>query len=457
MSDVMASLITSGDTLEIARYFKSDLNVKTKAEALHALKKRLLDASLGSEEEQLSWLKALFCVSPLMDTDISADEVIRLFSFLHTELYPEIWGSFPQDLLVTFLSDVELTLKHISELIQPSTQQHDSLLHLQGKILSQLGYDLTLTNKRNLAREKLTDSLDIMKNLVSKEPTNTGYNRTLSILFENFGNLEVHLSYFLASACYQDSSKIREKLVEMDPDNIGFILLLADSYFQIGDVEDMIEQTYEKSTCDVYFSDGIEHHIEVITADEWFRRGYLLCKKLIAMKPEDCRCQRALSRAYERIGDRRLNKYPAKALRWYLKAHIIKKKHLDNDSNSRVKLDDYWRCCNRLIRAFEETENMPQAIFWCYECLELAERLYAMDQTNFSSRFILAVACLNLAQELEKSYPGKARELYIRSNSILQSMNIKGLFSRYYLEVMNLAHNGLERIKSADSEDSGGH
>jgi len=75
-----------------------------------------------------------------------------------------------------------------------------------------------------------------------------------------------------------------------------------------------------------------------------------------------------------------------------------------------------------------------------------------MDQTNLNYRFILAVACLNLAPELEKSYPSKARELYIRSNSTLQSMNIKGLFSRGYLEVMNLAHNGLERVKSAGGD-----
>lgn len=87
MSDIDFDVCVSGDVTQIMRYLASELDNQSKENLVHSLKYRLLDASRGSMEEQLSWLKTLFCESPMIDSDLSADELIRLFTFLLTKLY----------------------------------------------------------------------------------------------------------------------------------------------------------------------------------------------------------------------------------------------------------------------------------------------------------------------------------------------------------------------------------
>jgi len=434
MNDNASRIFASGDVIQIARYLARDLDDSAKEEVLLSLKNRLLDASLGSEKEQFSWLKKLCCETPLIDTDLSADEVIRLFTLLLTRLYPKIHGHFSQNMRFTFLTDVELVIKQMPVFITLAQLQHNMLLRLQGIALSRLGYELIFTKNHEAAREKLNAAQAIIESICLEEPDNTKFMQTLSSVYENLGILEQDVSFSNAREWFVKSNEIRKQLVGIEPENPHFIDMLSDSYIFMGDIEEMsaLDQSGHMS-------------------DEFYWKSYLLCKKLVAINPENDEFHRSLSIAYERIGNRRIGTSPAKARQWFLKAYNIRKKQFQYERDSRSKIDTFWVCCNKLGQVHSTMGNMQMACSWFQEGLELAERLYSMDQKNIRYNGMLAIACLRLAEEMEKNCQPNARELFLRSQEITDGWIREGLCSFDYYNLAIQALEGLERIDSVVS------
>ena len=83
------------------------------------------------------------------------------------------------------------------------------------------------------------ESLAIRKWLAEGDPTNTGWQRDLSVSYERLGDLSVAQGQLEEAAkAYGESLAIAKKLAEGDPTNTGWQRDLAESYWKLADLEE---------------------------------------------------------------------------------------------------------------------------------------------------------------------------------------------------------------------------
>lgn len=421
--------LNAADTTHIARLLSQELSAFEKNDVLSFLTGHVMDQSNGDESARIEWLKNVFCEVPLLDAGLDADKACRLFTFLLHDLYPDIKGYFSQELRIPFLMGVELVIRQLRELLSENSQQSNKLYRLQAITLSRLGAELTYTSDHDFAMQKLLSAVEIMQRLVAEEPSNKSFQRTLSNIFSNLGILEKDVSSETAHTWFEKSAAIRKLLLESEPENPFYMELLATSYCLLGDVAEHIES-------DAHFEGSIEY----------FLKNYRLCRQAVKIKLEDENYQYALSIACERLGCLRLqHDKPEKALRWFKKSYSVTERHYEANRDSRPKIDTYWVTCNLLGRTYSALGNVASAHDWLFKALEVAERLYSCDHNNIRYCGILAMACLNLAEELEGRHHETALKYFSRSLELTEARIRNGLRSIDYCKMAIAAHEGFER------------
>jgi len=430
--------IDVSDSLQIVHILSRQLSASEKADLLVHLKAHLLDQSNGNETKRMAWLKNLFCEVPLLDMELDADKAISLFTFLLNNLYPGIKGYFSQNVRIPFLMAVELVISQLREQLAINSLQTNKLYRLQAMTMSRLGAELTFTADHDAAMIKLLSAMEIMQRLLAEEPNDGKFLRTLSNIYQNLGLLERDVSSTAAFMWFEKSAEIRRLLLELEPDNPLNMDILATSYCMLGDVEEHDEKAGG--------GDG----------KQWFLKTCQLCRRAVAIKPGDEDFQFSLSMAYERLGSMRLrHNKPKNALRWFKKFYAITKQHYDASLNSRPKIDTYWVACNMLGKTYSALNNVASARYWLFKALEIAVRLHSLDHDNIRYCGIRAMACLNLAEELESSYPQTSMKYFSRSLELTDTRIREGLRLIDYLKITISALEGLERTsKDHASPDS---
>ena len=417
------------DAAHIVRILSRQLSASEKADVLGQFKAHLLDHSNDNELQRMAWLKNQFCKVPLLDMELDADKTIILFTFLLNNLYPDIKGYLSQNLRIPFLMAVELVICQLRELLADSQHQSNKLYRLQAMTMSRIGAELTFTTDHDAAMNKLLSAMEIMLRLVVEEPNEAKSQRTLSNIYQNLGHLEKDVSSTAAFKWFEKSAEIRNQLVELEPNNLLNVDLLATSNCMLGDIKELENENED--------GDG---------GTLWFMKSYKLSRRVITIKPEDEDYQYSLSLICERLGCLRLRQNkPEQALKWFIKSYAITHKLYEANLNSRPKIDTYWVACNWLGRTYSALNDVTSARDWFFKALEVAERLHALDHNNIRYCGILAMACLKLADELESSYPETAMKYFSRSLQLTDSRIREGLRSIDYCNISIAALEGLER------------
>ena len=101
---------------------------------------------------------------------------------------------------------------------------HNNIGHLQRRL-----------GKTDAALKAFQDSLAIRQTLTKLDPSNTEFQRDLSVSYEIIGDLQLRLGNTdNASKAYQDSLAIRQTLTKLDPSNTEFQRDLSVSHNNIG-------------------------------------------------------------------------------------------------------------------------------------------------------------------------------------------------------------------------------
>ncbi|HEV2955287.1 MAG TPA: tetratricopeptide repeat protein [Xanthobacteraceae bacterium] len=184
----------------------------------------------------------------------------------------------------------------------------------------------------------------ILESLLATNPSDTDWQRELSVSYEKIGNVLVAASRREeALAAYQKSLAIREKLIASGPGNTQWQRDLSVSYNKIGDVLIAAGQREEALAS--------------------YQKSLAIAEKLAANDPSNAEWQRDLSVSYERIGDvLRATGRREEALASYRKSLAIAQKLAASDpGNAQLQRDlsySYTTIGDMLIAAGQREEAL---------------------------------------------------------------------------------------------------
>ena len=151
-------------------------------------------------------------------------------------------------------------------------------------LLSQLGNVQRAQGDLAAALESYRSGLAIAEKLAASDPSNTGWQRDLSVSHERIGDVRQSQGDLAAALeSYRSGLAIAEKLAASDPSNTGWQRDLSVSHNKIGDVQ--------------------RAQGDLAAALESYRSGMAIREKLAASDPSNTGWQRDLSVSHNKIGD----------------------------------------------------------------------------------------------------------------------------------------------------------
>ena len=265
--------------------------------------------------------------------------------------------------------------------------------------------------------------LAIIKKLSSVDPTNTQWQRDLSIFYDRLGDVARGQGKLEdAATAYGDGLAIRKKLLSAQPTNTKWQHDLSVSYDQLGYVAKAQGKLEE--------------------AAQAYNDGLAIRKKLLSAQPTNTEWQRALSVSYERLGN--VAEAQGKledAATAYADGLAIRKKLLSVDPTNTQWQRDLSVSYERLGNVAVAQGKLDDAATAYADGLAIMKNLTSGDPTNTQWQHDLWVYYWRLADlaEMQKK-PNVARGYWKKAFDVLSGIEKRGLHlspeDRQYLETL---------------------
>jgi len=203
-----------------------------------------------------------------------------------------------------------------------------------------------IKDKLNLEASLLEaqESFDTLKKRLLEEPSNTNYQRAVSVSYSKLGNIQLRLGDNQAALVhYQTSLELDKKLRLQDPNNTRFQRDLSVSYNKLGNIQLRLGDTQA----------ALDH----------YQASLELRKKLRLQDPDNIGFQRDLSVAYNNLGNIQLRLGDTQAALVHYQASLElgeKLSQLDPD-NSQYQQDLIYSY-DKIASVFSRLEKYQQAI-----------------------------------------------------------------------------------------------
>jgi tetratricopeptide (TPR) repeat protein len=227
-----------------------------------------------------------------------------------------------------------------------------------------MGDRLFAQGKSGDALENYQESLTILQELVIHDPSNTGWQSSVSILLVKIGDvLKEQGKSVEALITYQEGLKISQKLVAHDSNNTGW--------------------QYDVSISLVRIADVLNAQGKLADALENYQESLEILQKLIARDPSNTGWQRDFSVALERIGDVLNTQGKAEdALINYQESLTIRRELVAHDSSNTGWHYDVSLALVRVGDALNAQGKPADALKNYQESLAILQKLVAHDPSN---------------------------------------------------------------------------
>ena len=231
-------------------------------------------------------------------------------------------------------------------------------------LLSQLGNVQRAQGDLEAALESYRSGMAIAEKLAASDPSNTGWQRDLSVSHNNIGDVQrAQGDLEAALESYRSGMVMREKLAASDPSNTGWQRDLFVSHNNIGDVQ--------------------RAQGDLAAAFESYRSGLAIAEKLAASDPSNAGWQRDLSVSHERIGDVRQSQGDlAAALESYRSGLAIAEKLAASDPSNTGWQRDLSVSHNNIGDVQRAQGDLAAALESYRSGMAIREKLAASDPSN---------------------------------------------------------------------------
>jgi tetratricopeptide (TPR) repeat protein len=223
---------------------------------------------------------------------------------------------------------------------------------------------LVAQGQLNEALKSYRDSLTISERLAKSDPSNTGWQRDLSLSYDAVGDVHVaqgQLNEALKS--YRDGFAISERLAASDPKNAGWQRDLSISYNKVGDVQVAQGKLNE--------------------ALKSFRDSLAIRERLAKSDPNNADRQRDLSVSYNKVGDVQVAQGKLnEALKSFRDSLTIRERLAKSDPNNAGWQRDLSVSYDNVGDALVAQGEFDDALKSYRDSLTITERLAKSDPNN---------------------------------------------------------------------------
>jgi Flp pilus assembly protein TadD len=243
-------------------------------------------------------------------------------------------------------------------------------------------------------------ALTIARKLVELAPENTGFLRDLSVSYNKIGDIDLRNDPARARAWFDQALTIARKLVELAPENTGFLRDLSVSYNKIGD---------------------IDLRNDPARARAWFDQALTIRRKLVELEPENTGFLRDLSVSYNKIGDIDLRNDPARARAWFDQALTIARKLVELEPENTGFLRDLSVSYIKLGDI--DLRNDPaRARAWFDQALTIARKLVELEPENTGFLRDLSASYDRMGDIDRRNDPARARAWFDQALTIARKL-----------------------------------
>lgn len=262
---------------------------------------------------------------------------------------------------------------------------------------------------------------EIAEQLAAEDPEDPQSQRSLVVMYNKLGNMNVQLSRLnTAMDWYQQSQAIIIKLVDRHPENVEFLRDLAISHQKLGDIhretQNVNETLSARQECVRIFSSLVEiapdnpvfqsdlsaSYVNLGDAQMKLRRlpesldSYQKALKISRERYEDdpnnTRVQNNLSIAFDRVGDvQGQTGQPNAAVTSYQESLRIQKRRVQADPNNSTAQFALLSAYSKLGSLLRQLRNADSALIVLQDGLEIAKNLTSKDPQNPQAQRALAI------------------------------------------------------------------
>jgi tetratricopeptide (TPR) repeat protein len=271
------------------------------------------------------------------------------------------------DDLVRFAVDTSKALRgelavaaFLGEVLPSVPREHPDFLPLMDREQQAL----IATGNGAAAQTRVQEKLRVAQDRAEADPSNLGFQRDLSVVYERLGDLARVVGDAAAAVHnYNEGLEIRQRLARAEPGNLDFQYGLIVSYIKLGDL-------------------AIESG-KTAKARVWVMQGLEIAQQLVQADPGNVDFQRSLSISYERLGDlARAARDAAAARDWYTQGLEIRQRLAQADSGNVQFQRDLSVSYERLGDVAWLDDDLPAAIDYYTRSLQNWERVIAMGSTD---------------------------------------------------------------------------
>lgn len=278
-----------------------------------------------------------------------------------------------------------------SERILKQLKQSPNRKQIQYQIAkndSDMAHILQQEGEFDNAKIQYQKSIDKIKNLSDKNATNYQRKFDLAVVYTNYGTLLEFLNeYEEALKYFQGALKIREKLVQANPNNKIYEHGLWESNLYVGSV---------------YFT----YFKNIVVSKKHFEKALSIIVDLTAYDPINSQWQLSLARSYKKLGDFESKNKIRKALDYYKSALNVLEKIIQKDSKDLRIEYEYILYCGTFGNFLLSQNNSNDAKQYFKKALSSIQKLIKKDPSKTLYQYTLAMTYGDLAT-LYMDYLGK--------------------------------------------------